>query len=76
MSMMNPRIGIVSNNSSTLLSSIAILISNECASKLKRRFTKLRDLIIVITLLYENTLKQSMIDKKIDEKEFEELKKT
>ena len=59
-------------SSSTALSSIAIFITNEYISKLKIRYTKLRDWINVITLLYEKTLKQSMIDKKIDEKEAEE----
>ena len=38
------------------------------------RYTKLRDLINVITLLYEKTLKESMIDKKNDQKEAEQLK--
>ena len=42
---------------------------------MKIRYTKLRDWINVITLLYEKTLKQSMVDKKIDEKEAQELKK-
>ena len=55
--------------------SISTLITNEYISKLKIRYTKLGDLINVITLLYEKTLKQSMLDKKIDEKEAEELKK-
>ena len=58
-----------------MLTSIAILITNEYSSKLKIRFTKLRDWVKVNTLLYEKTLKQSMIDKKIDEKEAQELKK-
>ena len=34
----------------------------------------MRDRINVITLLYEKTLKTSMVDKRIDEKEAEELK--
>ena len=50
-------------------------MTNEYISKLKIRYTKLKDWINVITLLYEKTLKQSMIDKKIDEKEAMELKK-
>ena len=48
---------------------------NKYISKLKIRYTKLMDWIIVITLLYEKTLKQSMVEKKIDEKEALELKK-
>ena len=75
MSLINPSIGVVLTSSSALLTSIAILITNEYISKLKIRYTKLRDWINVITLLYEKTLKQSMVDKKIDEKEAQELKK-
>ena len=73
-SLINPSIGIPIASGSALLTSIAILITNEYISKLKIRYTKLRDWINVITLLYEKTLKQSMIDKKIDEKEAEQLK--
>ena len=43
-------------------------------SKRKTRYTKLRDHVNMITLLYEKTLTKSMVDKKIDEKEGEELK--
>ena len=74
MSLINPSIGIVSTSSTALLTSIAILITNEYISKLKLRYTKLRDWINVITLLYEKTLKESMIDKKFDQKEAEQLK--
>ena len=73
-SLINPSIGIPIANCSALLTSIAILITNEYISKLKIRYTKLRDWINVITLLYEKTLKESMIDKKIDEKEANQLK--
>ena len=75
MSLINPSIGIVLTSSTALLTSLAILITNEYISKLKLRYTKLRDWIIFITILYEKTLNQSMIDKKIDEKEAIELKK-
>ena len=74
MALINPGAGIVISSSTALLTSIAILITNEYISKLKIRYTKLRDWINVITLLYEKTLKQSMIDKKIDEKEAVQLK--
>ena len=74
MSLINPSIGVVLTSSSALLTSIAILITNEYISKLKIRYTKLRDWINVITLLYEKTLKESMIDKKIDQKEANQLK--
>ena len=68
MSLINPSIGIVLTSSTALLTSIAILITNEYLSKLKKGYTKLRDWINVITLLYEKTLKESMVDKKINEK--------
>ena len=74
-SFFNPSIGIPIASCSALLTSLAILITNEYISKLKLRFTKLRDWINFITILYEKTLNQSMIDKKIDEKEALELKK-
>ena len=74
MGLINPGVGIVISSSTALLTSIAILITNECISKLKIRYTKLRDWINVITLLYEKTLKESMIDKRIDQKEAEQLK--
>ena len=74
MSMINPGAGIIISSSTALLTSIAILLANEYISKLKIRYTKLRDWINVNTLLYEKTLKESMIDKKIDQKEAEQLK--
>ena len=75
MSIKNPSIGIVLTSSTALLTSLAILITNEYISKLKLRCTNLRDWINFITILYEKTLNQSMIGKKIDEKEALELKK-
>ena len=74
MSLINPGAGIIISSSTALLTSIAILITNEYISKLKIIYTKLRDWINVIILLYEKTLKESMIDKKIDQKEAEQLK--
>ena len=74
-SLINPGAGIIIISSSTaLLTSVAILITNEYISTLKIRYTKLRDWINVITLLYEKTLKESMIDKENDQKEAEHLK--
>ena len=75
MGLINPGAGMIISSSTALLTSIAILITNEYISNLKIRYTKLRDWISVITLLYEKTLKTSMIDKKIDEKEANEMKK-
>ena len=68
MGLINPGPGMNISSSTALLTSIAILITNEYTSKLKKRYSKLRDWINVITLLYEKTLKQSMVDEKIDEK--------
>ena len=64
MGLINPGAGNIIWSSTTLLTSIATLITNQYISKVKTRFTKLRDWIIVITLLYEKTLKTSMVDKK------------
>ena len=74
MGLINPSVGIIASSSTAFVTSIAILITNEYVSKLKIKYTKLRDWINVITLLYEKTLKESMIDKKIDEKEGHQLK--
>ena len=68
MSIINPSIGIVLTSSSALLTSLAFLITNEYIRKIKLRYTKLREWIIFITILYEKTLNQSMIDKNIDKK--------
>ena len=64
MALINPGAGIIISSSTALLTSIAILITNENLSKLKIRNTKLRDWINVVTLLYEKSLKTSMVDKK------------
>ena len=75
MSLINPSIAIVLTSSTALLTSLAILITNEYISKLRLPYTEIRDWINFITILYEETLNQSMIDKKIDEKEALELQK-
>ena len=67
-------IGVPIAGVSAFIASIATLITNEYLSKRKARYTKLRDHVNMITLLYEKTLTKSMMDKKIDEKEGEELK--
>ena len=74
MSMINPGAGFIFSSGTALLTSIAILITNEYISKLKIRYTKLRDWINVITLLYEKTSKESMIDKVNKQKETDQLK--
>ena len=74
MALINPGAGIIISSSTALLTSIAILITNEYISKLGVRYTKLRDWINVITLLYEKTLEESMIDKIINQKEADQLK--
>ena len=68
MSLINRSIGIVLTSSTALLTSLAILITNEYISELKLPYTKPRDWINFVTILYEKTLSQSMIDKIIDEK--------
>ena len=75
MGLINPGLGIVISSNTALLTSIAIFLTNEYISKIKIRYTKLRDWINVITFLYEKTFKQSIIDKKICEKGAQELKK-
>ena len=57
-SLINLSIGIVLTSSTALLTSIAILITNEYISKLKIRYTKLRDWIFVITLLYDKDIER------------------
>ena len=64
-------VGIMRVGSISFLSSVSTLILNEYISKLKIRYTKLRNWIKVITLLYEKTLQQSMVEKKVDEKNHE-----
>ena len=61
MGLKNPGAGIISS-STALFTSIAVIITNEYISRLKIRYTKLGDWIIVINLLYEETLKHSMFD--------------
>ena len=74
MSLISPGAGNVLSSSKALLTSIANLITNEHISKLKIRYTKLRDWINVITLLYEKFSKTSMVDKKNDEEQSIEKK--
>ena len=67
--LINPGAGVVNSCITALLTSIAVIITNEYNSELKLRYTKLGDWVFVITLLYEKTLeKTSMVDKKSDEK--------
>ena len=63
--LINPGAGIILSSSTASLTGIAILINNEYISKLNIRYTKLRYWINVNTLLYEKTLKQLMVDKKL-----------
>ena len=60
---MKPSAGIIISSSTALLTSIAILFTNENISKLEIKHTKSQDWINVITLTYEKTSKQSMVDK-------------
>ena len=56
--------GIPRASSLAWLTSFAILFTNEGISKVKTRYTRLRDRINVNKLLYDKTLKESMLDKK------------
>ena len=51
MSLINPSVGIVLTSSTALLTSLAILTTNELISKLKLRCTKLRGWINFISIL-------------------------
>ena len=51
MSLLNPSIGMLLTSSTGILTSFAILITNEYNSKLEIRYTKLRDWIIVNTFV-------------------------
>ena len=75
MGLTNPSVGIVLTSGTNLLWSCAILITNEYISKITKGYTKVKDWFIIITVLYEKTLKTSMMGKKIDGKEAIELKK-
>ena len=74
-SIINLSIGRALTSSTAFLTTIAILITKECISKLRIRNTKLRDWINVFTLIYDKSLKQSMIHLKNDGKEALALKK-
>ena len=63
-------------NNSALITSVATSLTNKYVAKLKIRYTKLRELINVINLLFEKLLEQSMLDKKTEKVECKELKKT
>ena len=75
MGLSSPGAGNNISSSTALLTSIAILVTSDYISKIKIRYTNLGDWIKTITLVYEKALKQTMIDKKIDEKEALQLKK-
>ena len=66
MSEINPSVGIVLTSSTAILTSIAYLTTNENNNEIKQRYANLRGWIKVITLFFEKTLNQSMVDKKID----------
>ena len=69
------RVGLFCASSISFLTSVSILNTNKYICKLKKLYTGLGDWIIVITLLYEKTVEQSMIDKEIDKKESLEIRK-
>ena len=64
LAVLNLSAGINTTSSAALLTSIAILITNEYMSKSKTRYTKVRYSINDIIPRFDKTLKQSMVDKK------------
>ena len=71
----NPSVGSIISSSAALLTTFAILITNDYISKLKTIWSKFGHWMNVITPLFEKTLKQFMTDKTIDEKQANEMKK-
>ena len=74
LSLLNTGVGFVMTSSRAPLTSIGIIITNVYTSNLKIRYTKLRDLLNIFDPLYEKPLKQSTVDKEIDDKEAQEKK--
>ena len=72
---LKPGAGTLTSSSTALLTSLAILITHEYISKRKITCTKVVYGKNMNTLLYEMTLKNWMMVKKIDEKEPQELQK-
>ena len=62
LSIVNPSVGVIISSSTLLLTSIAIPITNEDFSKLKIRYTKVRNWLNANTFLYEKTSESSMVD--------------
>ena len=59
------QIGVPIAGISSFVISVAVLFTNEYFSRLKSRYQKLRDHIKMIKLLYEKTLKKSMMKRKV-----------
>ena len=68
-------VGISIAAASSFLGSVAGLFTNGYWSKPKMKYTKPQKGIILTTILYENTLRKSLIDEKIDEIKSDRLKK-
>ena len=68
LSLLNPSVGVIISTRTALITSVAFIITIGYISKLKIRFTKLRDWINVISLVFEQTLKQWLIDRKLMKK--------
>ena len=67
-------IGVPIARCSSFVASVATLITKEYFWELKLRLEKLKDWINMITILYDNTIKNSTIVKKIEAKDGEKLK--
>ena len=72
---LNPSAGFIISNSRAPSTSLAILITNEDISKLKKRFVILRYWINYITIRYKKILKQTKVDIKYDEERDFQLKR-
>ena len=68
-------VGVPVAGCTSILASIVKLITNDLLLKLKMRDKKLKDCINRINVLYEKVLKKSLLDKKTDKGEGEELRK-
>ena len=68
MGLINPAADNIISSSTAILSSTAMLITNEYISKFKKTYTKLKNWINVKLLLDEKSLEASMVVKKMMKK--------
>ena len=73
--MLNPSVAIIATSTTASFTSITILTTNEDFSKQKLRYNKRRELIKVISLFHEKSLKQTMVEIENNDQEAQEFKK-